>query len=137
MRVLLVEDDPGVVYYMERGFMRQGHEVVSVNSGRFAAKVSKESLFDLVVLEADLAREDGFEVCRMMRRQQIGTPILLMTHDSLPGSLAKTVEVGATGQLTKPFSFEDLLKKASKMTAKPRVSTLPRDGDHQLRKAAV
>jgi two-component system OmpR family response regulator len=136
MRVLLVEDDPGMVYFLEKTLVKQEHTVVSVNNGRFASKVCKEEHFDLVVLEEELARENGFEVCRMMRRQQISTPILLMTRDSLPGSLAKIVEVGANGHLAKPFSTEELgqkLRKIQKMKTVPFLNPEPSG----FRRAAV
>lgn len=120
MNVLLVEDDPGVVYFLERTLSKKGHQVVSVNNGRMAARICKEQDFSLVVLETDLVRENGFEVCRMMRRQQIGTPILLMTDDNLPGTVAKTVEVGANGNLVKPFSVEDLHRKTRKFSNEAR-----------------
>lgn len=136
MRVLLVEDDPGMVYFLEKTLVKQEHTVVSVNNGRFAAKVCKEGQFDLVVLEEELARENGFEICRMMRRQQISTPILLMTHDNLPGSLAKMVEVGVNGHLVKPFSTEELGQKIRKIR-KVKAIPLPVLEQNGLRKAAV
>lgn len=137
MRVLLVEDDPGVVYFIKGVLMKQKHDVVSVNSGQAAARTCKEVPFDLVVLETDLARENGFEICRMMRRQQILTPILLMTCDNLPGNLAKMVEVGASDHLLKPFTLEQLNKKMRKVVGPLRAVPFSKVHPADLHKAAV
>ncbi len=137
MRVLLVQDDPGVVFFLKGVLMKQKHEVVSVNSGQAAARTCKEVPFDLVVLEADLVRENGFEICRMMRRQQITTPILLMTQDNLPGNLAKMVEVGASDHLLKPFTFDQLNKKIRKIVGPQQTVPLSKAHLSTLHQTAV
>ena len=137
MQLLLIEDDRGVVYFLEKALAKQGHDVVSVNNGRFASRICKERAFDLIVLEADLAREDGFEVCRMMRRQQISAPILMMIGDSLPGSLAKMVEVGANDHLQKPFTGEEITRKIRKATLQQRRIEIPVQVHAGLERAAI
>jgi len=137
MRMLLIEDDRGLVYFVEKALAKQGHDVISVNNGQFAAKICKEHVFDLVVLEADLAREDGFEVCRMMRRQQISTPVLMMIQDNLPGSLARIVEVGANDHLLKPFTADDMNRKIRKSLIFRTRIPLPRPVHARLEGATI
>ena len=111
MRVLLVEDDPGLAAIIKTGFAEQGVQVVTVPSyaeGKLKATLGS---FDVLILDVMLPGGNGFDLCRELRAREIGTPILLLTARDTVDDRVAGLEVGADDYLTKPFAFRELLAR--------------------------
>ncbi len=111
MRVLLVEDDPGLSAIIKTGFGEQGIQVVAVST--YADGLMKAVLgsLDVIILDVMLPGGNGFDLCRELRAREIATPILMLTaRDTLDDRVAG-LEVGADDYLTKPFAFRELLAR--------------------------
>jgi two-component system copper resistance phosphate regulon response regulator CusR len=111
MRVLLVEDDPGLAAIVKTGFGEQGIQVVTVATyaeGRMKAVLGT---FDVIILDVMLPGGSGFDLCRELREKQLSTPILMLTARDTVDDRVAGLEVGADDYLTKPFAFRELLAR--------------------------
>ena len=111
MRVLLVEDDREIADYIGRGLEEEGNSVAICFDGAAGLRAAQQSSFDIVVLDVMLPFLDGLEVTRRLRRENITTPILLLTGRDSARDVVKGLDAGADDYLTKPFSFDVLLAR--------------------------
>jgi DNA-binding response OmpR family regulator len=131
MHVLLVEDDREVAEYVRRGLEEESYEVAVHFDGAAGLRAAELSKFDIIVLDIMLPVMDGLNVTRRLRRQNIQTPILLLTGRDAPEDVVNGLDAGADDYLTKPFSFEVLLARirARTRTAKLRPGSQLRFAD--------
>jgi len=111
MRVLLVEDDPGLAAIIKTGFGEQGVQVVTVATyadGKLKAVLGS---FDVLILDVMLPGGSGFDLCRELRTREVATPILMLTARDTVDDRVAGLEVGADDYLTKPFAFKELLAR--------------------------
>ncbi len=105
MKVLVVEDDPGIADVLEYSLCGAGFEVSKTSSGREA--VRRASASDFVVLDIGLPDLDGFDVCREIRKSS-SVPILFLTSRTEEIDRVVGLELGADDYLAKPFSPREL-----------------------------
>jgi len=111
MRVLLVEDDPGLAAIVKTGFAEHGVQVVTVANyadGKLKALLGS---FDVLILDVMLPGGNGFDLCRELRAREVATPILMLTARDAVDDRVAGLEVGADDYLTKPFAFRELLAR--------------------------
>lgn len=111
MRVLLVDDDREVADYVRRELEDESFSVVLAHDGATALRLAESSAFDILVLDVMMPFMDGLQLTRNLRRQNIRTPILLLTGRDAPEEVVRGLEAGADDYLTKPFSFDVLLAR--------------------------
>jgi DNA-binding response OmpR family regulator len=109
-RVLLVEDDPTLRETIAYNLRAQGYEVLLAADGYQALNAARREQPDLMVLDVMLPGIDGFEVCRVLRRES-SLPILMLTARSDEVDRVVGLEMGADDYLTKPFSMRELLAR--------------------------
>jgi two-component system response regulator MprA len=109
-RVLLVDDDQGVLSSLRRALALEGYEVRVAEDGEMALQAASNEHLDLVVLDVMLPGIDGFTVCERIRRTQ-ATPILMLTaKDTVPDRVSG-LDRGADDYLVKPFVLDELLAR--------------------------
>src|SRR5262245_63358923 len=81
-RVLLVEDEPGLVVTLTDRLSQEGYEVESAANGKAALERTSANSFDLILLDVMLPYSNGFDVCQDLRRRGIKTPVLMLTARS-------------------------------------------------------
>lgn len=111
VRVLVVDDDREVADYVRRELEEESFSVVVVHDGASALRLAESSAFDILVVDVMMPFMDGLQVTRSLRRQNILTPILLLTARDAPEEVVRGLEAGADDYLTKPFSFDVLLAR--------------------------
>jgi DNA-binding response OmpR family regulator len=111
-KILLVDDDDDLRDALsEQLIMTEDFDVFEADSGQRAMARVKESLFDLIILDVGLPDTDGRELCRLMRKQGVKCPILMLTgHDSDSDTILG-LDAGANDYVTKPFKFGVLLAR--------------------------
>jgi DNA-binding response OmpR family regulator len=111
MRVLLVDDDREVANYVRRELEEESFNVVVAHDGASGLRLAEQSAFDIIVLDVMMPFMDGLQVTRSLRRQNILTPILLLTGRDAPEEIVRGLDAGADDYLTKPFAFDVLLAR--------------------------
>lgn len=108
--VLLVEDDVTLSETLEYNLVNQGYEVIRAGDGPTGLNLARERQPDLIILDVMLPELDGFEVCRLLRKE-MSVPILMLTARTDEVDKIVGLEVGADDYLTKPFSMRELLAR--------------------------
>ncbi|MEV0388439.1 response regulator transcription factor [Nonomuraea sp. NPDC050643] len=116
MRVLVVEDDPGMTRMLVRGLRREGYAVDAAATGDDALWHALEHDYDAVVLDAMIPPPDGFEVCRRMRAAGRWAPVLMLTARDAVTDRVRGLDVGADDYLTKPFALAELFARLRALT---------------------
>ena len=129
-RILVVDDEQGIVDFIRLGLQYEGYEVQSAPDGKAAMIAISEFKPDLVILDIAMPRMDGYEVCRAVQGADMGI-LILSARDGLEDRL-KGLEVGADDYLVKPFHFEELLARAKAILRRRR--PVNRRGDPQGRR---
>lgn len=109
-KILVVEDEPSLADTLTYNLERHGYHVFTCGNGNDALKLAQDEKPDLVILDVMLPGIDGFEVCRMLRRD-MNIPILMLTARSSEIDKIVGLEVGADDYLSKPFSMRELLAR--------------------------
>ena len=119
-KVLVVEDETTLRETLTYNLERQGYDVTTAPDGRAALKVTREEKPDLIVLDVMLPGLDGFEVCRILRKE-MSAPILMLTARDEEVDKVVGLEVGADDYLTKPFSMRELLARVKAQLRRVRL----------------
>lgn len=111
MRLLVVEDDRKMARILRTGLEEQGWEVESAGDGSAALDATAVHPFDCIVLDVNLPGDDGFAVCRELRRREVWSPILMLTARDAVTDRVAGLDAGADDYLVKPFAFDELLAR--------------------------
>jgi DNA-binding response OmpR family regulator len=118
--ILVVEDEPALRDTLAYNLKKDGFAVEAVGDGRAALEAARRLKPDLIVLDLMLPEIDGFEVCRILR-QEIITPILMLTARDDEIDRVVGLEVGADDYLTKPFSMRELMARVKAQLRRSRL----------------
>lgn len=122
MKVLVVEDDPGIADVLEYSLRGAGFEVCKTSSGREAVRMSASS--DFIVLDIGLPDLDGFDVCREIRKS-CSVPILFLTSRTDEIDRVVGLELGADDYMPKPFSPRELVARIRAITRRSNIRQEP------------
>jgi two-component system alkaline phosphatase synthesis response regulator PhoP len=111
MRVLLIEDEPGLVLTISDLLTGEGYDVESRLDGEAGLRAAEQGGFDAIVLDLMLPRKTGLEVCRELRQKGIDTVILMLTARGQVIDRVVGLKLGADDYLTKPFDPAELLAR--------------------------
>jgi DNA-binding response OmpR family regulator len=111
VRILIVEDQRKMSSFLKKGLSENGYTVDITESGTTAESLTAEIPYDLILLDAMLVDQNGFDTARHLRRDGYSGPILMLT--ALTGTKDKVhgLDAGADDYLTKPFEFDELLAR--------------------------
>ena len=118
--ILVVDDELTLQETIAFQLTRQGYEVVTSADGEDALDKARVQRPDLIILDIMLPKLDGFEVCRILR-QEMNTPILMLTARDDEIDRVVGLEVGADDYLTKPFSMRELLARVKALLRRVRL----------------
>ena len=123
--MLVVEDDPAVRASLERSLEFEGYDVVTAVDGAAGLAAVGRHRPDAVLLDRGLPRVDGLEVCRRLRAEGDGTPILMLTARESTRDRVTGLDAGADDYLAKPFALEELLARLRALLRRRPVATGP------------
>ena len=107
-RILVVEDEANLAMGLEDDLKLEGYDVEVAREAETARRRLEEKPFDLIVLDVMLPGQDGFDLCRALRRQGVETPIIMLTAKTQESDRVLGLELGADDYVTKPFSPREL-----------------------------
>jgi len=110
-RILLVEDEPGLVLTISDLLASDGHDVETATDGRKGLERALSEEFDLVILDVMLPGKNGFDVCRELRQRGRDVAVLMLTAKSQVTDRVVGLKLGADDYLAKPFDPGELLAR--------------------------
>jgi len=110
IKILLVDDEPNILQFLELGLQNEGFEVQCAGNGITAITLMKQFKPHVVILDVMMPGMDGFEVCRMLKKMENVAVIMLTARDEVDDRV-KGLTLGADDYMVKPFSFEELLAR--------------------------
>lgn len=111
-KVLLIDDDEDLREALsEQLLMTEDFDVYEGSSGAAALEKVKQQSYDLVVLDVGLPDTDGRELCRLIRKQGVKCPIVMLTGHDTDSDTILGLDAGANDYITKPFKFPVLLAR--------------------------
>ncbi|QDS91543.1 Transcriptional activator protein CopR [Roseimaritima multifibrata] len=111
VRILVIEDEPGIADFLVRGLAEEGYAVTHVADGNHAWLRLQSETWDLVILDWWLPGEDGLQILKRFRQKNRTTPVLFLTARDGISERVTGLDAGADDYLTKPFAFEELLAR--------------------------
>jgi two-component system alkaline phosphatase synthesis response regulator PhoP len=123
MKILLVEDEKGLILTLTDRLVSEGFEVVSAADGKKGFDLALGGAFDLIILDVMLPKKNGYDVCRDLRQRGINTPILMLTAKGEIIDKVLGLKLGADDYLTKPFEVMELLARIEALMRRSPVQT--------------
>ncbi len=111
MRILLVEDDERIASFVSKGLRENAYAVDIAPDGEEGLYLASINRYDAIILDVMLPVKDGFTVCRELRKDNIKTPVLMLTARDAIDDKIFGLDSGADDYLTKPFEFRELLAR--------------------------
>src|ERR1039457_2644278 len=119
-RILLVEDEPGLVLTVSDLLAAEGYEVESAADGETGLAKAAGKNFDLIILDVMLPKKSGFEICRELRQRGVDTAILMLTAKTRVVDRVAGLKLGADDYLAKPFDPAELLARLEALLRRVR-----------------
>ena len=111
MRVLVVEDDQKIASFVIKGLEQAGFAVDHAANGEDGLHMALNEPYDVAVIDIMLSKRDGLSLIEELRRQQINTPVIILSARRSVDDRVKGLETGSDDYLTKPFAFTELLAR--------------------------
>lgn len=118
-RILLVEDEPGLVLTLNDRLSKEGYSVEAARDGQSGLEAALTGSFDLMILDVMLPRKSGIDVCRDLRQAGNLTPVLMLTARGQVLDKVLGLKLGADDYLTKPFDMLELLARIEALLRRP------------------
>lgn len=119
MRILVVEDEHRIATALKKGLEQESYVVDLAFDGKDGLDLAVGEEFDLIILDRLLPEMDGIEICREVRKNNIHTPILMLTAKGQTQDRVEGLDAGADDYLVKPFAFEELLARIRALQRRP------------------
>lgn len=119
MRILVVEDEHRIAQTIKKGLEQERYAVDLAYTGTDGFDLASSESYDTIILDLMLPGMDGLAICKQLRKQNIHTPILILTAKGQIQDKVNGLDSGADDYLTKPFSFEELLARIRALARRP------------------
>jgi two-component system alkaline phosphatase synthesis response regulator PhoP len=110
-RILIVEDEPGLVLTISDLLTPEGYEVAAATDGASGLAMATEEQFSVIILDVMLPKKTGFDVCRELRQKGVDSAILMLTAKTQVVNRVVGLKLGADDYLAKPFDPTELLAR--------------------------
>ena len=127
-RILLVEDEPGLVLTLSDRLTREGYTVQTASDGQSGLERAAGEPYDLVLLDVMLPRLGGFDVLKELRKRNVETPVIMLTARGQVVDKVVGLKLGADDYVTKPFEMVELLARIEAKLRRAPVTIHPAEG---------
>jgi DNA-binding response OmpR family regulator len=110
-KILIVEDEPGILLSLKDELESEGYEVIPAEDGEKGLKAARDMMPDLIILDVMMPKLNGFEVCKQLRKEGNRTPIIMLTVKDKEIDKVLGLELGADDYVTKPFSLREVVAR--------------------------
>ena len=119
MNLLVVEDDPRVADFLQRGLKAEGYKVQVAADGLGGLAMARAGGFSVLLLDVMLPKISGIEVCQQLRADRNPVPVLMLTAMGAVQDRVTGLRCGADDYLVKPFAFDELLARVEALMRRP------------------
>ena len=110
-KILLVEDEPSLIFTLRDTLENEGYEVIVSEDGEQAVGLAQEHKPDIMILDIMLPGKNGYEICQEIRSLKFTFPIIMLTAKDQELDKVKGLDIGADDYITKPFGVKELLAR--------------------------
>ena len=134
MRVLVVEDDTGILQFLQQGLTEAGYTVDIAGDGRQGMDYALATEYDILIIDIQLPYLNGLDLLRTLRSEGMQSPVILLTARHTVQDRVMGLDVGADDYLVKPFDFSELLARIRALLRRPPLQNdlILRVGDLEL-----
>lgn len=125
MRILIVEDEPGISNFLKQGLQEESFSVDIAANGNKGLQMALSGDYDLLLLDWMVPGISGIEICRQFRKEFKEIPIIFLTAKDTVDETIFGLQAGANDYIKKPFHFEELLERI-------KVQLRPKSGEHSV-----
>jgi len=125
MRILLVEDEPKVAGFVQRGLTAERYAVDVSADGQEGWELAEAYPYDLIILDLMLPTLEGKEVLQRIRKKNTSVPVLILTARDTVDDKVRLFEMGADDYLTKPFAFDEFMARIRNLLRRYDGQSLP------------
>lgn len=125
MRILIVEDEPGIYNFLKQGLEEESYSVDIAEDGKRGLQLALSGEYDLLLLDWMVPGISGIEILRQFRKDFKGTPVIFLTAKDTVEETVFGLQSGASDYIKKPFHFEELLERI-------KVQLRPKSGEHSI-----
>jgi len=111
--VLIIEDEPTMLRGLKDNFEFKGYTVLTAADGEEGLNAALNKKPDLIILDIMLPKINGYEICRLIREENLDMPIIMLTAKGEESDVVLGLNLGADDYVTKPFSIKELLARAA------------------------
>lgn len=111
MHILIVEDEVGIVQFLQQGLEEEGYTISSATDGLKGFELIQKNNYDLILLDWMLPKMSGLELCKAIRLKNNTTPIIFLTAKDTIQETIEGLKAGANDYIKKPFSFDELVER--------------------------
>ncbi|MWB93945.1 response regulator [Flavobacterium sp. GA093] len=111
MHILIVEDELGIVQFLQQGLQEEGYQITTASDGSKGFELIKNQKFDLILLDWMLPKINGLDLCKAIRIKDQKTPVIFLTAKDTVHETIEGLRAGANDYIKKPFSFDELLAR--------------------------
>ena len=123
-RILIVEDEPGILLVIADLLRAEGHVVQTATEGKGGLHLASGQKFDLLILDVMLPGLNGFEICHAVREQGFDGAILMLTAKGQVRDRVHGLQTGADDYLVKPFNPDELVARVGALLRRVRKENL-------------
>jgi len=121
--LLIVEDDAAMLRGLKDNFSHAGYQVLTAEEGEAGLNLALDAKPDLILLDIMLPRINGYEICRLIRKEELDMPIIMLTAKGEESDIVLGLNLGADDYVTKPFSIRELLARVEAFLRRRRQHT--------------
>ena len=134
-KILVVEDDRNLLAALKYNLQKESYDVVTAADGIEALEAARREKPELIILDVMLPKLNGFEVCRIIRKEMT-VPILMLTAKNDEVDKIVGLEIGADDYMTKPFSMRELLARIGAMLRRVEMAKIQPSGEKMTRQVS-
>ena len=111
--VLIIEDDSSMLRGLKDNFAYSGYNVITAADGEAGLNSALDAKPDLIILDIMLPKINGYEICRLIRKENLNIPVIMLTAKGEESDIILGLNLGADDYVTKPFSIKELLARVA------------------------
>jgi two-component system, OmpR family, response regulator len=125
MRVLIVEDEPTIADFVEKGLTEAGFAVDTAADGERGLELGRQGAYDVAIIDVMLPKLDGLSLIDRMRARGVRTPVLILSARRTVDDRVRGLQAGGDDYLTKPFAFAELIARVQALIRRSTGATEP------------